>query len=181
MQTRGDRRVHVLYYSINFWYPTFLREAGGRRCRISSRSTSARSAALRRGAGCRKTRLGRRGAATITALLGVASIPLYLHATTPTLLGLGALMMGAFGMRHLGHGAGVRHRAFPTEARGVGPGFCYHAAAAIGSLMPILIGSMRDNGMSLANAMTIPIAVALACSAAFIWLGPETRGRQFTQ
>ena len=42
-------------------------------------------------------RLGRRGAVTITALLGVASIPLYLHATDPSLLGLGALTMGAFG------------------------------------------------------------------------------------
>ena len=69
---------------------------------------------------------------------------------------------------------------FPTEARGVGPGFCYHAAAAIGSLMPILIGSLRDNGMDLANAMSIPIAIALSCSAAFIWFGPETRGRQLT-
>ena len=46
--------------------------------------------------------------------------------------------------------------------------------------MPILIGSLRDNGMPLATAMSIPIAVALSCSAAFVWFGPETRGRQLS-
>src|SRR5437660_12926256 len=46
--------------------------------------------------------------------------------------------------------------------------------------MPILIGSLHDNGMPLATAMSIPIAVALSCSAAFIWFGPETRGRHLT-
>jgi hypothetical protein len=46
--------------------------------------------------------------------------------------------------------------------------------------MPLLIGELQDRGMSLAEAMTIPIAVSLALSATLIWLGPETRGRLFT-
>jgi len=122
-------------------------------------------------------RLGRRGATTITALLGVASIPLYLYASQTSLLVLGAFMMGAFGCGIWGMAPAYVTERYPTEARGVGPGFCYHAAAAIGAIMPILIGWMNDRGTPLATAMAIPIAVALSCSAAFIWLGPETRGR----
>jgi hypothetical protein len=71
---------------------------------------------------------------------------------------------------------------YPTATRGVGPGFCYHAAAAIGSTMPLLIGHLQDPpiNMTVADAMTIPIAVSLSFSAILIWFGPETRGRQFT-
>jgi len=169
------------FYSIGTWYATLLR--------LEGRPTLPYLVAFNLGAiggvaafgRISEGRLGRRGATTITALLGIASIPLYLHTANPALLGLGAFMMGAFGCGIWGMAPAYVTERYPTEARGVGPGFCYHAAAAIGSLMPILIGTMRDNGMNLANAMSIPIAVALSCSAAFIWLGPETRGRQLTQ
>ena len=168
------------FYSIGTWYATLLR--------LDGRPTLPYLVAFNLGAivgtatwgRISEGRLGRRGATTITALLGVASIPLYLHTTIPALLGLGAFMMGAFGCGIWGMAPAYVTERFPTEARGVGPGFCYHAAAAIGSLMPIAIGSMRDQGMDLASAMSIPIAIALSCSATFIWLGPETRGRQFT-
>ena len=124
--------------------------------------------------------LGRRGAVTITALLGVVAIPLYLHAARPLLLGFGALMMGAFGCGIWGMAPAYVTERFPTAARGVGPGFCYHAAAAIGAGMPPLIGWLRDGGMALTTAMTIVIAVALVFSATLIWFGPETRGRQLS-
>ena len=94
-----------------------------------------------------------------------------------SLLVLGAFMMGAFGCGIWGMAPAYVTERYPTEARGVGPGFCYHAAAAIGALMPLLIGWMDDRGTPLATAMAIPIAIALSCSAALIWLGPETRGR----
>ena len=168
------------FYSIGTWYATLLRTAG--------RPTLPYLVAFNLGAiGGTATwgrisegRLGRRGAVTITALLGIAAIPLYLFVSNPVLMGLGAFMMGAFGCGIWGMAPAYVTERFPTEARGVGPGFCYHAAAAIGSLMPILIGSLHDNGMPLATAMSIPIAVALSCSATFIWFGPETRGRQLT-
>ena len=169
------------FYSIGTLYATLLREA--------HRPTLPYLVAFNLGAisgvaawgSLSQGRLGRRGATTITALLGVASIPLYLYAKSPTLLGLGAFMMGAFGCGIWGMAPAYVTERFPTEARGVGPGFCYHAAASIGAIMPILIGWMNDRGTPLATAMAIPIAVALSCSAAFIWLGPETRGRQLTQ
>ena len=49
---------------------------------------------------------------------------------------LGALMMGFFGMGVWGMAPAYTIERFPTAVRGVGPGFCYHAAAAIGAVMP---------------------------------------------
>jgi SHS family lactate transporter-like MFS transporter len=169
-----------VFYSVSFFYPTFLRN-GGRETlpylipfNVGAIAGTAIWGRLSEG------RLGRRGAVTITALLAIVAIPLYLHASTPLLLGFGALMMGFFGCGIWGMAPAYVTERFPTAVRGVGPGFCYHAAAAIGAAMPPLIGSMRDGGMALTTAMTIVIGIALAFSASLIWLGPETRGRQFT-
>ena len=165
------------FYSIGTWYATLLRTAG----RVPLPYLVAFNLGAIGGTATwgriSEGKLGRRGAVTITALLGVASIPLYLFVMNPMLMGLGAFMMGAFGCGIWGMAPAYVTERFPTEARGVGPGFCYHAAAAIGSVMPILIGSLHDKGMPLATAMSIPIAAALSCSAVFIWFGPETRGK----
>jgi MFS family permease len=168
------------FYSIAFWYPTFLRASG--------RETLPYLIAFNLGAiggtifwgRLSEGRLGRRGAVTITALLGVASIPLYLHAGNPFTLAFGALTMGAFGSGIWGMAPAYVAERFPTAVRGVGPGFAYHAAAGIGAVMPPLIGSMRDRGMALSTAMTIAIGLALLFSASLIWFGPETRGRELT-
>jgi SHS family lactate transporter-like MFS transporter len=168
------------FYSIGTWYATLLRR--------DQRPTLPYLVAFNLGAICgtaiwgriSEGRLGRRGAVTITALLGIASIPLYLYVTSAELLFVGAFMMGAFGCGIWGMAPAYVTERYPTEARGIGPGFCYHAAAAIGALMPLLIGWMDDRGVPLQTAMAMPIAVALTCSAAFIWLGPETRGRQLS-
>jgi len=168
------------FYSISQWYPTFLREGG--------RSTLPFMIAFNIGAiagtaiwgRLSETKLGRRGAVTITALVGAAAVPLYLHAGTASPLMIGAFVMGAFGCGIWGMAPAYVTERYPTATRGVGPGFCYHAAAAIGSVMPILIGRLQDGGMNVADAMTIPIAASLTCSAILIWLGPETRGRLFT-
>jgi len=167
-----------IYYSVNFWYPTFLREAG--------RSTLPYLTAFNVGAICgtafwgrlSEGRLGRRGTATITVILGLASLPLYLHATTPLLLGLGALMMGAFGMGIWGMAPAYTNERFPTAVRGVGAGFCYHAAAAMGALMPWVLGELNDRGFTLVNAMSAAMVLS-AIFAMIIWTGPETRGRKF--
>lgn len=165
-----------LYYSVNFWYPTFLRDAG--------RPTLPYLAAFNIGAIGGTTlwgmlsegRLGRRGAATVSVVLGIASLPLYLHATHPLVLGCGALCMGFFGMGIWGMAPAYTSERFPTAVRGVGPGFCYHAAAALGALMPYLLGSLQDRGFVLVDAMSIAMIVS-GLAAMVIWLGPETRGR----
>jgi MFS transporter, SHS family, lactate transporter len=169
-----------VYYSVNYWYPTFLREAG--------RPTLPYLAAFNVGAiigtaawgRLSETRLGRRGAVTITLILGMASLPLYLHATNSLLLGLGALMMGAFGMGVWGMAPAYTTERYPTSVRGVGPGFCYHAGAAIGAVMPLVLGELQDLGFALVNAATVSMMVSALLAIGLIWLGPETRGRVFT-
>ena len=122
-----------------------------------------------------ETRLGRRGATTVTMVLGIASLPFYLHATDSLTLGFGALMMGFFGMGIWGMAPAYSNERFPTDVRGVGAGFCYHAAAAIGALMPYVLGALQDRGFALVNAMSAAMVLS-GLTAMIIWLGPETRG-----
>jgi SHS family lactate transporter-like MFS transporter len=169
-----------VYYSINFWYPTFLREAG--------RPTLPFLAAFNIGAivgtaawgRLSETRLGRRGAVTITLVVGMASLPLYLHATSSLWLGVGALLMGSFGMGIWGMAPAYTNERFPTAVRGVGPGFCYHAGAAIGAFLPTILGRLQDTGIKLTTAMSVAMLISGVLAFIMIWLGPETRGRAFT-
>jgi MFS family permease len=126
-----------------------------------------------------ETVLGRRGAGSITLVLGIASLPLYLHAHTSVSLWFGALMMGAFGMGIWGMAPAYTLERFPTSVRGVGPGFCYHAGAALGALMPWVLGLLQDQGITLVNAMSVAMLISAAFAAVSLWLGPETRGRKF--
>ena len=68
---------------------------------------------------------------------------------------------------------------FPTAVRGVGPGLSYHVGAAGGSATPFVLGQLQDGGMTTGSAMSVCIVVSGLLVAAFIWLGPETRGRHF--
>jgi SHS family lactate transporter-like MFS transporter len=170
-----------VYYSVNYWYPTLLREAG--------RPTLPYLTAFNIGAivgtaawgRLSETALGRRGAVTITMCLGMASLPLYLHARDPVVGALGALMMGAFGMGIWGMAPAYTTERYPTSVRGVGPGFCYHAGAAIGAMMPYILGHLQDRGFGLANIMTATMLASGLLSVGLIWLGPETRGRDFAE
>ncbi|MGE3771886.1 MAG: MFS transporter [Gammaproteobacteria bacterium] len=168
-----------LYYAVNFWYPTFLRDAGHQVLPYLAVFNVGAIAGTTLWGWLSEGRLGRRGAATVTVLLGIASLPLYLHAKDPLLLGVGALCMGFFGMGIWGMAPAYTSERFPTEVRGVGPGFCYHAAAAFGALMPYLLGALQDRGFVLVDAMSIAM-IASGLAAMVIWLGPETRGREFT-
>jgi MFS transporter, SHS family, lactate transporter len=168
------------YYSITFWYPTFLREA-----RLP---TIQYLVALNLGAilgaalwgRVSETRAGRRGAATLAALTGVLVIPIFVGPHSPVTLLLGALLMGACGMGVYGIVPSYLTERFPTAARSVGPGFAYHAGAAMGSVTPAFVGALQDRGVSLSGAMAGCILVSGLLVAGMIWLGPETRGRSFT-
>ena len=172
---------HCAGYATIFWYPTLLRDAG--------RPPLPYLVAFNLGAvvgvaicgRLSETVLGRRGAVSIAALAGLASLPLYLHATGPATLLLGALMMGAFGCGMVGVAPAYVTERFPTATRGIGPGFCYHAAAVVASVIPVLMGSLQDRGTALTEVMTIAIAITLIFCAGLIWLGPETRGRNLNE
>ena len=43
---------------------------------------------------------------------------------------------------------------FPSDVRGAGAGFCYHAGALVGSFTSYAIGHLVDAGWTLSTAMT---------------------------
>jgi SHS family lactate transporter-like MFS transporter len=166
-----------IYYSVSFWYPTFLREAGREPLPYLAAFNVGAIVGTATWGRLSETALGRRGAVTVTVLLGVLSLPFCLYATsTPTLL-LGAVMLGFFGMGVWGMAPAYTVERFPADVRGAGPGFCYHAGAAIGAVMPWLLGRFQDQGVDLVTAMTGSMVISGAFALAAIWTGPETRGR----
>jgi putative MFS transporter len=90
-------------------------------------------------------------------------------------------MMGFFGMGVWGMAPAYTVERFPTSVRGVGPGFCYHAGAAMGAVMPTLLGAMQDRGVSAVTGMSVTMVASAVLAMSMVWLGPETRGREFTE
>jgi SHS family lactate transporter-like MFS transporter len=169
-----------IYYSLNFWYPTFLRDAGHDNLlpylaafNVGAILGTAAWGRLSEG------RLGRRGAFSVTLVLGVASLPLFLYGGSPVTLAIGALTMGFFGMGVWGMAPAYTVERFPTEVRGVGPGFTYHAGAAMGAVMPYLLGELQDRGISAVNGMSGAMVASAILAMCMVWTGPETRGRRF--
>ena len=169
-----------IYYSLNFWYPTFLRNAGHTNLlpmlaafNVGAIAGTATWGKLSEG------RLGRRGAFTATLILGPASLPFFLYGGNTTTLVIGALTMGFFGMGVWGTAPAYTVERFPTEVRGAGPGFTYHAGSAMGALMPWLLGAMQDRGFSAVNGMSATMVASAVLALVMVWIGPETRGTQF--
>lgn len=166
------------YHSITFWYPTLLGSlelpplrylialnAGGLFGSIILGQLS-------------ETRLGRRGAPTLGMAVGLVAAPFYLLSSDPTMLLLGALMIGLGCSGAWGIVPGYLSERFPTEARAVGTGFAYHVGAGLGSFTPFLIGALQDRGISLGSAMLGCIALAGVLVVGMLWVGPETRGTE---
>ena len=169
-----------IYYSLNFWYPTFLRGAGHTNLlpMLAAFNLGAIAGTATWGR-ISEGRLGRRGAFTATLILGPASLPFFLFGGTTTTLVIGALTMGFFGMGVWGMAPAYTVERFPSQVRGVGPGFTYHAGAAIGALMPWLLGEMQDRGISAVNGMSATMIASAVLAMIMVWIGPETRGRDF--
>jgi MFS transporter, SHS family, lactate transporter len=166
-----------VYQSTTFWYPTLLAtmklqplsfllllNAGGLLGSVALGAMSEKWG-------------GRRGSATLGMVIGVGAVPLYLFAESSALLLLGAWLIGFFAAGAWGMVPGYLSERFPTEARGVGTGFAYHAGVGIGSYAPYLIGRLQDGGTDLRVAMAYCIVTAGVVCVTLLWLGPETRGR----
>ena len=85
----------------------------------------------------------RKRSAMLALALGVVGVPLFARATDPTLLWLGTVIVGVGGIGIWGMAPTYLGERFATAVRGVGPGFAYHAGAAIGSLTPTVIGLLQ--------------------------------------
>jgi SHS family lactate transporter-like MFS transporter len=171
----------VSYYSVTYWYATFLQARG--------LNTLPYIFALNVGGilgsaywgGVSEGRLGRRGAVTCAAALGVAVSPLYVLSGDARLLLAGALLVG-FGAHGMwGAFPSYISERFPSDVRGAGAGFCYHAGALAGSFTSFGIGALVDAGWTLPAAMTTAIAISGLVVSLLIWAGPETRGRRFSE
>ena len=167
----------VSYYSVTYWYAHFLQ--------IRGLNTLPFVLALNVGGivgsafwgGVSQGRLGRRGAVTCAAALGVLVSPLYLLSGDTRVLLVGAVLVG-FGAHGMwGAFPSYITERFPSEVRGAGAGFCYHAGALVGSFTALAIGHLVDGGWTLASAMTLSIAISGVAVSSIIWLGPETLGR----
>ena len=168
-----------MYHSTTFWYPRLLGQLHHQTLAyLVAFNVAAVAGAVFVGRWS-EGRLGRRGAATLATLIGVLSLPLYVWGSTPAALIAGALLMGFFGVGNFGVVPAYLNERFPTIVRAVGAGFAYHVGAGFGSSTPFIVGFLQDRGYTLAFAMTLCIAASGTLVMTLIWLGPETRGREF--
>lgn len=169
-----------MYHSITYWYPTFIAQ--------QHRPTLPFLASFNIGAvvgslffgRVSEGRLGRRGSATIATATGILAIPIFVLTTNGPLLVAGALMMGFFGAGNFGVVPGYLTERFPTAVRAAGAGFAYHVGAGVGSFTPTLVGLLQDRGLGLPFAMSTCIAGSAALVILMLWVGPETRGKEFS-
>jgi SHS family lactate transporter-like MFS transporter len=167
-----------LYNSITFWYPTLLDQMDRDRLPYQMAfQVGGITGGLLFGR-LSETALGRRGAAALSTIVGVAVTPLFLFSSSTAGLLIGAAIMGTFGTGNFGVVPGYLSERFPTAARAVGAGFSYQAGAALASMGPTIIGNLHDRGMALSSAMALCIAVSGLLVLLLVWLGPETRGRE---
>jgi MFS transporter, SHS family, lactate transporter len=168
-----------MYHSITYWYPTLLGKMHRQTLPfLLAFNVGAIAGALAIGR-LSETRLGRRGAAILSTVVGVAFIPLYVFTSDTTLLWIGALGMGFFGAGNFGIVPAYLTERFPTVARAAGAGFAYHVGAGFGSFTPTLVGLLQDRGLALPTAMALCIAGSGLLLSILVWMGPETRGREF--
>ena len=171
----------VSYQAITFWYPTYLEALHRERLPFLLALNVGGIAGAAAWGRVSETVLGRRGAFTLAMAVGVAATPLYLFATSDVPLWIGALVIGGFAAGSLGIMPGYLTERFPTAARAAGAGFAYHVGTGLGAFTPYVVGALRDRGVPLASVMGVCIMSGGLLMIVFVWLGPETRGRDFSR
>ena len=171
--------VMISYQSISFWYARFLATLHRQPLPFLLALNVGGIVGAAVWGRLSETRLGRRGALTLAMTAGIASTPLYLFPTSGALLWIGALLIGLFAAGSLGVLPGYLSERFPTAARAAGAGFAYHVGVGLGAFTPFLVGALQDRGMALPAVMAACICASGLLMILLVWLGPETRGRQF--
>jgi len=170
-----------MYQATTFWYPTLLAMLHQRPLPFMIGINAGAVIGSVAFGGLSERWGGRRGAATLGMAISLFAVPLFVWSSNYWGLLSGAWMMGFFAAGAWGIVPGYLSERFPTEARGVGTGFAYHAGVGVGSYAPYLIGSLQDRGIDLGSAMLGCILTGGVLVIALLWLGPETRGRSFEQ
>jgi len=109
----------VSYYSFTFWYPTFLIELGRDPLGHLILFNLGAVVGMAFWGRASETELGRRGAVSASAMIGVVSVPLFLSVDGAGLPWVGALLMGATGGGILAMAPSYLTERFPTAVRGV--------------------------------------------------------------
>lgn len=123
-------------------------------------------------------RMGRRISMVLAAVLGAASIPLWVLAPTKPLI-----MVGAFVMQFMVQGAwGVIpahiNELSPPQLRGFFPGLAYQCGVLIASSISYIEAVLGEH-FSYAASMGGLAAAVLLIGALVIWAGPEAKGISF--
>src|ERR1700733_4404265 len=168
------------YYSVNFWYPTALREIHVEPIRYLIALNLGVIIGTVGWGRISEGAIGRRGALSVAAIAGTLTTPFFIAFRNPAILTLGALLIGACAVGALGVVPSYLAERFPTRVRGVGPSFAYHAGAFLASFTPAFIGVLQDRGIGLRASMAWGIALSGGLTVLMVRLGPETRGREFS-
>jgi len=132
------------------------------------------------GFGMLSEHIGRRRGIVIASLLALPIIPLWVYATTPVALAVGAFLMqiavqGAWGIvpAHL-------NELSPEEVRGTFPGFTYQLGNLLASGNATLqAGLAQSHGGDYAFALALVAGIVAVAVAALAGFGLEARGVKF--
>ena len=124
---------------------------------------------------------GRRLAMIIPAAIGLIVTPLYLMATSYTMIAVFFALQGAFAGSMYTQIPAYMNERFPTEVRATAAAFCYHQGAIFGGLVPLVLTWFAvDWGMGFALPMMICSAAGIVCYIAALLAYPDTHGQEMT-
>jgi SHS family lactate transporter-like MFS transporter len=125
-------------------------------------------------------RIGRRWANIIPASIGCIVAPAYLLTNDLTWIVAGFVVQGFFGGTLPALAPSYLTERFPTEVRGTGSGFCYHAGMVIAGFVPLAISYLAiEQNMGFAMPMLIATWAGSATVIVALLFGPETKGKVF--
>lgn len=169
----------VLYYSINAWYPTFLKVEHHFTVGMVSIVTILLNAAAIVGSiifGHLSDRIGRRWTITISALGTLIGAPLFVMLHHNWLLYLGAVIVGFFGPGGVWSiNATYTAEHFPLRMRAAGHGLTYNAGNFFGGMItPVIIGLLSST-YGFGAVMTVGVISSSLFLILMAWIWKETK------